>query len=209
MPLAFPSRSHGVIAFGFFNIDCDMLLLEQVFFFADRFCAAVVELSNRSAAGEAGIQASIPGWRIRDPRKIGNVNLAIQGADLSGFIGATYLKFPFPLNPEGFRQQPDGARNRAVFEELIREFGEPETFTLRWDSLAPREHSEQRMQPESLSIGEFVFDLETFAALVSYVDRGGYPRWKDEQRPPYVLAMMNELRAVSSPLLDGDAGRDR
>jgi hypothetical protein len=29
MPLAFESISHGTIAFGFFNIDSDMLLLEQ------------------------------------------------------------------------------------------------------------------------------------------------------------------------------------
>jgi hypothetical protein len=200
MPLAFPSRSHGVITFGFFNIDCDMLLLEQVFFFADRFCAAVAELSNGRAAGKAEIHDSIPGWRIRDPRKVGNVNLAIQGSDLSGFIGATYRKFPFPPSPEGFKQQPDGAGNRAVFKELIREFGEPETLPVRWDALA---------QPESLSIGEFVFDRETFAALVSYVDRGGYPRWRNGQRPPYVLAMMNELHAIPSPLCTFNAGSEK
>lgn len=31
MPLAFDTLSHGTIAFGFFNIDSDMLLLEQYF----------------------------------------------------------------------------------------------------------------------------------------------------------------------------------
>jgi hypothetical protein len=33
MPLTFESISHGTIAFGFFNIDSDMLLLEKYFFF--------------------------------------------------------------------------------------------------------------------------------------------------------------------------------
>lgn len=38
MPLAFESLSHGAIAFGFFNIESDMLLLEHYFFFATDFC---------------------------------------------------------------------------------------------------------------------------------------------------------------------------
>ena len=46
MPLAFDSLNHGTIAFGFFNIEIDMLLLENLFFFADRFCGAVAELSR-------------------------------------------------------------------------------------------------------------------------------------------------------------------
>jgi hypothetical protein len=61
----------------------------------------------------------------------------------------------------------------------------------------------------ALVLVPFVFDRETFAALVSYVDRGGYPRWRNEQRPPYVLAMMNALRAISSPLCIFNAGSER
>jgi hypothetical protein len=34
MPLSFESRSHGPVAFGFFNIESDMLLLERTFFSA-------------------------------------------------------------------------------------------------------------------------------------------------------------------------------
>jgi len=37
MPLAFESLSHGTIAFGFFNIASDMLLLEHYFLFATDF----------------------------------------------------------------------------------------------------------------------------------------------------------------------------
>ena len=32
MPLSFSSTTHGNIAFGFFNIESDMLLLENYFF---------------------------------------------------------------------------------------------------------------------------------------------------------------------------------
>jgi hypothetical protein len=35
MPLAFESLSHGIIAFGFFNIESDMLILDRYFLFAD------------------------------------------------------------------------------------------------------------------------------------------------------------------------------
>ena len=35
MPLAFESLSHGTIAFGFFNIESDMLILDRYFLFAD------------------------------------------------------------------------------------------------------------------------------------------------------------------------------
>ncbi len=46
MPLSFRSESHGDIAFGFFNIESDMLLLENFFFFADVFCKKMIEISR-------------------------------------------------------------------------------------------------------------------------------------------------------------------
>jgi hypothetical protein len=52
MPLAFESMSHGTIAFGFFSIDSDMLLLEQYFLFGSEFCLSR-NLSHTS--GKAGI----------------------------------------------------------------------------------------------------------------------------------------------------------
>lgn len=42
MPLAFESLSHGTIAFGFFNIESDMLLCDRYFLFADEFCRYVI-----------------------------------------------------------------------------------------------------------------------------------------------------------------------
>lgn len=169
MPLAFPSRSHGPIAFGFFNIEIDMLLMEHLFFFADRFCRAVVELSESYASG-------IDGWRIDERGQIGNLQGAIAGVDLSGFIGATYQRFPFPKEPEGFKQNPEGSANRAWAKEIVGRFGRPERIRLD-------------RQEHSVSVGEYVFDPGTFSDLIAYVDRGGYPRWKDEIRPAYVQEM--------------------
>ena len=128
MPLAFRSESHGTIAFGFFNIETDLLLLEQLFFFADRFCEAVVSLAE-----SAKREARLDGWRIADRARVGNLHGAIAGADLSGLIGASYRLFPFPLRPEDFKQSPDGARNKGVMVPLLDEFGSREELRLRWD----------------------------------------------------------------------------
>ena len=47
MPLAFESTTHGTVAFGFFNIDSDMLLLENRFFFATDLCELLLGISRR------------------------------------------------------------------------------------------------------------------------------------------------------------------
>jgi hypothetical protein len=183
VPLAFPSRSHGTIAFGFFNVAIDMLLLEELFFFADRFCQVVVDLHQGR-----GPELALAGWRIADPAAVGNVNLAIQGLHLGGFIGATYREFPFPERPEGFKQQPDGSRNRAWAAAAIARFGAPAELQVRVDPATG-----------DVAVAGYVFAPDAFAALVAYVDRGGYPRWAGEERPPYVAAMMAALRAPATP----------
>ena len=182
MPLAFPSRSHGTIVFGFFNIETDLLLLEDLFFFADRFCRAVVEIT----AGATPI--AIEGWCIEDRARIGNLHGAIAGADLGGFIGATYRRWPFPATEEGFRQDPEGSRNRAATEEMIAAFGKLETIPVAADPAAG-----------TISIGGFVFDDWAFDSLVAYVDRGGMPRWRDEVRPDYVTEMNRSLQSSAGP----------
>jgi len=181
LPLAFPSLSHGTVAFGFFNIDVDMLLLDRLFFFAHDFCLSVVELG-------AGGRPSIPGWHIPDQEDIGNLHGAIAGADLSGFIGATYERWPFPEAPEDFKQDPGGHVNRAAAREMILGFGAEKTIDLVRDGRTGR-----------VTLDEYAFDRPEFAALLAYVDRGGYPRWLDEVRPHYVLDMM-EADAVRSIL---------
>jgi hypothetical protein len=191
MPLAFRSATHGTIAFGYFNIEIDMLLLEQYFFFGPEFCRAAVALA-RTAADDPSPQVSMSGYVIADRARAGNVNAAIQGWDLSGFIGATYRRFPFPVSRDGFKQKPYGVRNQAWADETVTEYGDAAEIPLGWNR-----------REERATVGEIGFAREQFAQLIAYVDRGGYPRWLDGERPPHVREMMEELRASDSPLVSG------
>jgi len=190
MPLAFPSKSHETVVFGFFNIETDMLLLENLFFFADRFCQAAVSLAEKSEGPDADVR--IDGFRIEDPAMMGSLHAAIHGVDFSGFIGEVYRQFPFPDNQAGFKQRPYGEKNRSLVEGLIHNYGKDQPIHLIWD------------EPTStVSIEQFVFDQMTFGALIAYVIRGGYPRWRDGIRPHYVQEMMEKLSEISSPLFLG------
>ena len=193
MPLAFHSRSQGLVAFGFFNVETDMLLLDHLFFFADRFCRAVLALRTTTPP----FHAELDGWRIDDPRRIDDLDNAIAGRAPWGFLGATYRRWPFPARREDFRQNPDGARNRAETETLIAPFAQ---------SLAiPVDHAPAR---RTFAVGGTVFDEPDFDRLIAYVDRGGLPRWRDDRRPPYVAAMMEALRVAgcAPPPFDPAAG---
>ncbi len=181
MPLAFESKSHGTVAFGFFNIHVDMLLLDDLFFFAEPFCKAVIDVSRMNPEGKAS--ASFDGWRIPDRRGIGNLHGAIAGTDLSGFIGETYRRFPFPERREDFKQRPHAEANRGFAEKAIGRFGKPEQVLIARNPASGE-----------VSIAEFVFDLPGFEALIDYVDRGGYPRWKDDARPGYVSEMVSAVK---------------
>jgi len=46
MPLQFESISHGPIAFGFFNIEKDLVLLNQYFLFAKDFCHDILQTTE-------------------------------------------------------------------------------------------------------------------------------------------------------------------
>lgn len=180
MPLAFDSESHGRIAFGFFNIETDLLLLEELFFFARSFCEAVVTLISSEAE-----VVTLEGWRI-GRRQIGNLHGAIAGQDLSGFIGETYRRYPFPLRPEGFRQNPEGERTTEEMRELIPRFGRAEPLSLARTG-------------EEVRISEYRFTRRAFSELLAYVEQGGYPRWRDERRPGYVERMVHALSQSVPP----------
>jgi len=177
MPLPHHSTSHGRIAFGFFNIDSDMLLLERCFFFADLFCAAVEELCA------APSRVTLEGFRIDDPEQIGDLMGAIHGVRHTGFIGALYRRYPFPEEPAAFKQQPEGDRSQEEVRALILEYGASVSLELCHDAASGE-----------ISLAEYRFSPEGFAALLSYVWRGGYPRWRDELRPGYVTRMAASLR---------------
>ncbi len=173
MPLAFPSASHGTIAFGFFNIETDMLLLQHDFFFADTFCSALLEL-------EQGGDARMEAWQIVDPRRRGDLHGAIAGEVLDGFIGATYQRWPFPAAPSGFKQNPRGGATQSAVRQLIEPFGK-------------RVELRVRREAALLAVGEHQFTDEQLGLLVEYVDCGGFPRWRDDLRPDYVRELVRRL----------------
>ena len=190
MPLAFQSSSHGRVAFGFFNIETDMLLLEQRLFFADAFCAAVVELARAvqaDSSAQSPCSIEVEGWTIDSPQRLGNLHGAIAGVDLSGFIGASYARYPFPSRPEDFKQSPRGNRTQDVLREMVAQYAVERP--IRFES---------RVATTTVSIDEILFSESVFAELVAYVERGGYPQYRDGRRPSYVDQMSAELAALGS-----------
>ena len=180
MPLAFNSLNHGTVAFGFFNIESDMLLLEHYFFFSTVFCDHVSRIARQIQNGP--VDTGWEGYTIDDPEKIGDLMGAIHGIRFRGFIGDLYRRFPFPEDPGDFKQNPDGARTRAVVEKTIAPYARRMIIPFAVD----RGGSEVR-------IGEYRFSRAVFQQLIDYVWRGGYPRWKDDIRPDYVLAMRSSV----------------
>jgi hypothetical protein len=179
MPLAFNTLSHGKIAFGFFNIETDLLLLNRYFFFASDFCRLQVEAIAQVRAGDWETACAIV--RINDDR-VGDLMGAIHGVDLRGFIGEVYRRFPFPQDPAGFKQNPNGFRTRSILETILTDYGQTEGIPFRfW-----KEQGE-------VAIGQYRFTPENFQELLLYVWRGGYPRWRDDRRPDYVETMKKSV----------------
>jgi hypothetical protein len=192
MPLAFESLSHGTVAFGFFNIESDMLLLQNLFFFAPDFCGLVSDAA-RTPPGRA-FDRSMAAVEIRDRENIGNLHGAIQGVSHEGFIGALYARYPFPERQEDFRQDPRGLCSREEAEEIALRHGTRVEVALSMDG-----------KGGEAALGPFVFDRSSFQALVSYLWRGGYPRWKDEVRPDCVLAMRKDIEASGHGIFEAMA----
>ena len=186
MPLAFDTVSHGSVAFGFFNIDSDMLLLEHYFFFATQFCGHISEL----AQGEGPVDGAWSVYYIQDRGDIGDLMGAIHGINYTGFIGEIYQRFPFPENPADFRQKRDGIKNQGIVESIIKQYARRIEIPFVVDEA----------QYEVI-IGPYRFTVSSFQELIKYVWRGGYPRWKDGERPDYVLAMKEKIEQSSNRLL--------
>ena len=77
MPLSFKSENYGNIAFGFFNIESDMLLLENYFFFADDFCNLICNLADETEKVDGGrpkeLEFKFKVYHIADPNDIGDL----------------------------------------------------------------------------------------------------------------------------------------
>ena len=187
MPLAFDSLSHGSIAFGFFNIESDMLLCDRYFLFADVFCHYLEDLVEN--VPERSYQAL---WEVRfidTAEAMCDLMGAIHGVRYTGFIGDLYRRFPFPQDPANFKQNPRGYETQSQVSGII-------------DGYARVLEVEVAMPPggREIKIGEYEFSRTQFQELVKYVWRGGYPRWKNEIRPAYVtdlkIKILNNLRGI-------------
>ncbi len=189
MPLAFNSISHGEVAFGFFNIETDMLILDRYFFFATEFCRGMEEFAKAPEGAPAESQWSIYDLNQED---IGSLMGAIHGIELRGFIGDVYRVFPFPADFKAFAQNPEGRATQQAIREIIERYQAPSTIPVIMDGSGT-----------TIEIGDYMFSREEFHNLLQYVWVGGYPYWKMGRRPDYVLRMKEAIEASKHPLFDG------
>jgi len=190
MPLGFRSINRDVIAFGFFNIHTDLLLLERYFLFASDFCRHVSALAEQEE-GEVS-ETSWGAYEIADPQDIGDLMGAIHGTHHAGFIGDVYRRFPFPEREDDFKQQPEGLENRSVVEPMIERYAKKTAVSLSLNRTG-----------ETVSVAEYLFTKGVFQKLVEYVWLGGYPRWRDGVRPPYVPEMKERIEKSRHWLFEG------
>ncbi|CAB1080318.1 hypothetical protein D1AOALGA4SA_8002 [Olavius algarvensis Delta 1 endosymbiont] len=190
MPLAFDSLSHGQIAFGFFNIESDMLLCDHYFIFADRFCNYVQDLAEK--ADQPTIRTAWEIQIIQTPEAIGDLMGAIHGIRFTGFIGELYRRFPFPSEAQNFKQNPQGFKTQSQVAEIIGKYA-----TLREIQVSVK-NSDAEIQ-----VGEYRFSSTQFQELIDYVWRGGYPRWKDNIRPAYVSGMRAKILRNCQGIFEG------
>lgn len=190
MPLAFDSLSHGQIAFGFFNIESDLLLLEHYFFFADDFCENIGESAGIETGGAFSREWSV--FDIADRMAIGDLMGAIHGVRYTGFIGTVYRRFPFPIAPEAFKQNPEGGLTQPVIKEMLLTYGQEKKIAFSADALR-----------ETASLGEYRFSRPNFQALLRYVWQGGYPRWRNDAPPAYVREMKRRVETGLNLLFQG------
>ena len=190
MPLAFDSLSHGSIAFGFFNIESDMLLCDRYFLFADEFCNYVADMAE--AGNEQSFQTIWQVQIIQTAEAIGDLMGAIHGVRYSGFIGELYRCFPFPPGAQDFKQNPQGFQTQSQVSEIIAKYAEPLEITVTVNNVGG-----------DIQVGDYRFSGAQFQELIDYVWRGGYPRWKDEIRPVYVSVMRDKLLRNSQGIFEG------
>ncbi len=187
MPLAFRSLSHGDVAFGFFNIEIDMILLNNYFFFASDMANHIVELTSR-----APDQSCTMDWDvyILEESQIGSLMGAMRGTDFRGFIGEMFRRFPFPAEREKFRQHPEGHLNRKLAENTIKSYASPTKIKVV-----------AHLPDRTISIGEYLFNKRVFGELLTYLWVGGYPRWMGGVRPDYIMKMKECVEHSIYPML--------
>ncbi len=163
MPLLHSSSSHGEVAFGFYNIETDALLLDGLFFFCSDFCRVMGKLSLGSG------EAEIAGYRFNNPAAIGDFHGAMQGVNFTGYMGELYQQWPMPETPGLFRQKLAGEERRDLSEAILARHAEAELISCR------------RNKDGVVEIGEYIFLPGQFLGLIRYVRRGGHPTWEGRE----------------------------
>lgn len=190
MPLAFESTNHGTIAFGFFNIDSDMLLLDHLFFFSTEFAKYISDLAH--APADHPFTSVWEGYHIKRPQDIGDLMNAIHGIEFRGFIGEVYKLFPFPQDSRMFRQKPEGTSTKRTIERMIRRYAKPEKILLNVNRPG-----------DEVEISRYKFSRKVFQDMVLYVWLGGYPRWTQDSPPGYIREMKQDVELSAHPVFDG------
>jgi hypothetical protein len=131
-------------------------------------------------------------YYIADPEDIGDLMGAIHAIRYTGFIGEIYRRFPFPSDPEEFRQKPEGVKNRDIVEAIIKKYAELCPITLSLHE-----------KTGEIMIGVYTFNKASFHKLLNYVWLGGMPRWKEEIRPDYVSAMREQVERSENRIFSG------
>ena len=149
MPLAFDSLSHGKIAFGFFNIETDLLLLNRYFFFASDFCRCLVEAGSLSHEGDCGI--GLDGIvRLEEDQ-----DRRSDGGDSRGGFPGIYRRGLSPLSlsagPRRLQAKPEGFQTRSVLEPILTDYGRAEDIPVRFR----QERKRGRHRGVSLRSGKF------------------------------------------------------
>jgi hypothetical protein len=163
-----------------------MILLNNYFFFASDMSDHVIKLAENNVGMRQ--DQTWPVY-ILEAGQVGNLMGAISGVVFEGFIGEVYMHFPFPYEPEKFKQNPEGYKTREFIEEKIHRYTSLSSIPTVAD-----------MTEQTLKIGEYHFNKPGFHALLGYLWAGGYPRWKDGLRPLYILKMREAIERSANPL---------
>ncbi len=189
MPLSFNSLSHGRISFGFFNIKTDLVMLENYFFFAKDFCELIKTVSQQNILNEC--YSNLNCYEILFSR-IGDLGSAISGLNYTGFIGEIYKLFPFPKELSQFRQDPEGEKTRQLVLTILEKYSKAKDIVFYLDAIRGL-----------IKIGRFLFNKDQFYSLLNYIWLGGYPRWKENKRPGYLIEMYQAIMECKNPIFKG------
>ncbi|KIX12350.1 hypothetical protein [Dethiosulfatarculus sandiegensis] len=198
MPLGFSSQNSGRVAFGFFHIEVQMLLLNNCFFFARDFC----ELIKRLALVQAGdpFEELLRGWVIEYSLDMGELHGAIAGISRHGFLGDLYRRWPFPQDRAEFFQKSEGKATNKLVTLSIAGYGEARDLTLA---------AFETDSGPCLNFCGYHFDQKEVRRLFDYVWQGGMPGWENKIRPDYLLETVAMMpKSGSFWLGDNDFDKD-